>query len=103
MNAAPTSVMNGLSHVCGAYASVAVITGGSAAMARAYCVAEKMRSGSNVGATAASADRYTIADPSTVRLNSPRSTYRRTRAPAHDIYAARIESRRVRRVRRRRR
>ena len=36
INAAPTSVMNGLSHECGAIASVSVISGGNTAMLTAY-------------------------------------------------------------------
>ena len=45
-NAAPTSVMNGLSHVCGAYASVIVMSGGSAASATAYCASVNSRQSS---------------------------------------------------------
>lgn len=68
---APTRVMKGLSHVCGAKASVAVISGGRRHMARAYWVSVKRPRGESVGATAAIVVKYTTADPSTVRLNSP--------------------------------
>ena len=36
INAAPTSVMSGLSYVCGAVASVSVISGGNTTMFTAY-------------------------------------------------------------------
>lgn len=70
MNTAPTSVMNGLSHVCGAIASVSVINGGSAAMFTTYWPRVN-KPYFRHGATAARVKAYTTRLPSSVRLNSP--------------------------------